>query len=208
MGTADLSIASGVPMPAATSTRAVRQRMPLDEFLALPADVHAEYVDGVAIVSPPPDIPHQALAARLVVLFAGSLPDLVPVAEAGLLTVRDGHRVPDVMLLRAEEQAVWAEQRPVVVVEITSSSTRTEDTLRKPGEYARAGVGQYWLLDRDRRTLTVLADEDGDGVPTVVVELDDGRPVGDVAVGESGVVHVDLRTLLAPSQASGAQPAD
>jgi Uma2 family endonuclease len=178
--------------------RLERRRMSFEEFLALPEDVHAEYLDGMAIVSPPADIPHQALATRIAVLFAHSLPDLVPVAEAGLRTIRDGHRIPDVMLLRAEEQSVWAEQRPVLVVEITSRSTRTEDTLRKPGEYAQAGVGQYWLLDRDQRSLTVI--EHLDGVASVILELDDGRPTGRVDVGGHGVVDVDLPALLGPDQ--------
>jgi len=182
-------------MQAASTERVVRQRMSLEDFLGLPEDVHAEYLDGVAIVSPPPDIPHQAIAARLIVLFATSLPGLVPVGEAGLLTVRDGHRIPDVMLLPAEEESVWAEQRPVLVVEITSRSTRTEDTLRKPGEYAQAGVGQYWLLDRDHRSLTVI--EHVDGVPAVILELDDDQPVGQLSVGGYGVLDVDLGTLLA-----------
>lgn len=181
-------------MSAAAAERLVRQRMSFGEFLALPDDVHAEYLDGTAIVSPPATIPHQAVAARFIALFATSLPGLVPVGEAGLRTVRDGHRIPDVMLLRAEEDSVWARQRPVLVVEIASRSTRTEDTLRKPGEYAEAGVGQYWLLDRDHRTLTVI--DHADGVPSVVVELDDDRPTGRVTVGEHGVVDVDLAALL------------
>lgn len=181
-------------MSAATGERLVRRRMSLEEFLALPEDLHAEYLDGVAIVSPPPDIPHQALASRLVVLFATSLPDLVVVAEAGLRTLRDGRRIPDVMVLRDEEDAVWAEQAPVLVVEVTSRSTRIEDTLRKPGEYAQAGVGQYWLLDRDHRTLAVL--EHTAGASSVILELDDDRPAGEVVVGEHGVVAVDLATLL------------
>lgn len=193
-----MSTLSGVPMPPLAAERVVRQRMPFEEFLALPEDVHAEYLDGVAIMSPPADIPHQALAGRLIVLFATSLPSLVPVAEAGLRTIRDGHRVPDVMLLRTEEQSVWAEQRPAVVVEITSRSTRTEDTLRKPGEYAQAGVGQYWLLDRDQRSLTVI--EYVDGVAAAILEFDDGHPIGQVRVGEHGVVEVDIRALLGNDQ--------
>lgn len=181
-------------MAAAAPDRLVRQKMSFEEFLALPDDVHAEYLDGTAIVSPPANIPHQAVAARFIALFATSLPGLVPVGEAGLRTIRDGHRIPDVMLLRAEEDSVWARQRPVLVVEITSRSTRTEDTLRKPGEYAQAGVGQYWLLDRDHRSLTVI--EHRDGVSSVILELDDDRPSGVVPVGEHGVVHVDLAKLL------------
>lgn len=193
-----MSIPSGVPMPTVAIDRLERHRMSFEEFLALPEDVHAEYLDGLAIMSPPADIPHQALAMRIALLLAHSFPDLVPVAEAGLRTIRDGHRIPDVMLLRTEEQSVWAEQRPVLVVEITSRSTRIEDTLRKPGEYARAGVGQYWLLDRDHRSLTVI--EYRDGAAAVIVELDGARPTGRVSVGEHGVVDVDLPALLGPDQ--------
>lgn len=193
-----MSILSGVPMSSRAAERTVRRTMPFEEFLALPEGVHAEYLDGAAIVSPPADIPHQAIAGRLIVLFATSLPTLVPVAEAGLRTVRDGHRVPDVMLLRTEEPNVWAEQRPVLVVEITSPSTRIEDTLRKPQEYAQAGVGQYWVLDRDHRSLSVI--EHLDGAASVIVELDDDHPTGRVEVGGHGVVDIDLGALLGADQ--------
>ncbi len=123
-----------------------------------------------------------------------SLPDLVIVQEAGLRTARNGLRIPDVMVLPAEEDSVWAEQPPIIVVEITSRSTRAEDTLRKREEYARTGAGQYWLLDREHRTLTVV--EYDHGIPSVILELDDEERSGEVRVGECGVVAVDLRRLL------------
>lgn len=178
----------------ATPEALERRPMSLEEFRALPEDLRAEYVDGVAIMSPPGEIPHQVVAGRLVVLLSHALPDLLVFQEGGLRTIRDGHRIPDVMALRSVESTIWAEQRPVLVVEVLSASTRSEDLFRKSDEYRAAGVGQYWIVDRDQHTLTVLGNA-GDAWD-VLLELRADRARGEVSVGGYGVVGLDLDALL------------
>ena len=49
-----------------------------------------------------------------------------------------------------------------LVVEVLSPSTRRHDLIAKRHDYAMAGIPQYWILDQDEETLTVLRlDETG-----------------------------------------------
>jgi len=61
---------------------------------------------------------------------------------------------PDVFLVKGVPQGprrtyrLWEErQPPVLVVEVTSASTRYEDTVEKKEKYARLGVEEYFLFD-------------------------------------------------------------
>ena len=50
---------------------------------------------------------------------------------------------------------------PDLVVEVSSPGTAAFDRLTKYDTYARAGVPEYWIINTDRRTVEVLALEDG-----------------------------------------------
>ena len=87
-------------------------------------------------------------------------------------------------------------ETPALVVEVLAPGTRAEDTLRKSREYGDAGIGQYWLVDPDNRTLTVLRNADAEW--EIALELDDGHPQGRVEVGPHGSVELEMEALLAP----------
>jgi Uma2 family endonuclease len=168
--------------------------MSLEDYFALPEGTRAEWVDGEVIVSPPPHLRHQAAGSRLLAVLASALPGLAVLYEPGVRIGADKYRIPDLAVLRSVEDAVFAEQTPVLVVEILSASSRGEDTLRKSAEYAAAGVGQYWIVDRDHYSLTVLGNN-GAGWD-LLLELGEGEPTGSVAVGDDGTVELDLAELL------------
>ena len=46
---------------------------------------------------------------------------------------------------------------PDLVVEILSPATRQRDLTTKREIYARFGVREYWIVDLDARTVTILA---------------------------------------------------
>jgi len=181
-------------MHAGAVERLERRRMSLEEFDALPDDVRAEYSRGVAIVSPPARHSHQALGGRLVRLLGSALPGCEVFQEGGLHTGGDGRRIPDVLVMPQIDDRVWSEQIPLLIVEILSPSTRSEDTLRKPQEYARIGVPYFWVVDREAAMITMLA-HNGEGWD-ITAELTADHGATDVALGDHGAVRVDVAALL------------
>ncbi len=182
---------SAAPAP---STRLARRPMSLEEFDSLPGKTRAEYVDGVAVVSPPSDWEHNEIGLRLILLLRAALPDLTVGYEMGLELAHGPRRIPDVAAVDGLERVHWGRQVPHLVVEILSPATRAEDTLRKPEDYRTAGIGQCWIVDRERRTLTVLVN--GNHRWEVLLEVDVENPIGSVAVGEHGVVELDLEQVF------------
>lgn len=171
------------------------QRIPMswDEYLALPDLERTEWSHGTTIVSPPPSAHHGFVSANLVVVLKAGLPGLWVMVEAGL-KMESSLRGPDLMVTRDLPTGPWVEDPPVLVVEVLSPGTQSEDLLRKAPEYAAAGVGQFWIVDRDHRTLEIQALVDGHW--ELLVRFDDRAPTGEVVVGGHGVVHVDLLDLL------------
>jgi Uma2 family endonuclease len=172
------------------------RRFPMswEDFLELQVEGKAEWVDGEVVVSPPSNVGHGVVAARLTVVLANALPDLEVGSEVGVWLPRNRLRGPDLMVLRSLPATTYLEDAPLLVVEVLSPSTRAEDLLRKGPEYAAAGVGQYWVVDPDARSLEVFENLDGAWEP--LLRLDDDHPTGEVAVGEHGVVPLDLTAIL------------
>lgn len=173
------------------------QRIPMswEEYLRTPEHPRYEWLDGVAVMVPDPTLDHQHFLHRLTNLLERSLPDLFVVGPANLKLPRNRVRIPDLVVLRQRERGLFVETVPVLVAEVLSPSTRTEDTMRKSGEYAEAGIGQYWLLDPEAYRLDVLVNVEGEWEQ---VELfDERRPAGAVRVEDHGEVPVDLAALLA-----------
>lgn len=57
----------------------------------------------------------------------------------------------------------WNEQPiPILVVEVLSPSTRRRDREQKRSLYMDAGVPEYWLLDPERGTGTVVTSDGSD----------------------------------------------
>jgi len=179
--------------------RLERRRMSRAAFDALPLEVRAEYVDGVALMSPPAPHAHQYAELRVARLIGDALPQLRVGTEMGIDLGRS-LRVADVAAYATSDDAdgegdeVWGRVPPVLVVEVLSRTTRSEDLIRKPREYLRGGIAHYWILDRTTPTLTALTARDDEW--EVVLELDAERPRGTVEVGGHGHVDVDLLALV------------
>ncbi len=171
-----------------------RFRMSWEEYLALPEDLKADWVDGEVVVSPRPVVVHGRATTEVVHLLKTRLPGLLVVVESGVWLPRNRLRGPDVMVIERMPDDKWVEEPPVLVVEVLSRATRAEDTIRKAPEYLEGGVGQLWMLDPERRTLDVLVNATDGWEP--LLRLDDEQPVGEVVVGAHGTVPVDLRDLL------------
>ena len=129
-------------------------------YLALPDDLHAEYVDGRAVVNPPPSFIHQKICGRLVQALSSSVSRPAEVvAAAGWQMGTEHVRIPDVMVLAAAPSGPLVDQAPLVCVEVLSSN-RSDDLVRKSTEYLEAGVAQYWVVDPHNRVIDVYNNSD------------------------------------------------
>ena len=61
--------------------------------------------------------------------------------------------VPDTVILESRP--------PLLIVEILSPSTRSEDRIVKRAKYRTEGLAWYWIVDLDALTLEVLQNVDG-----------------------------------------------
>jgi Uma2 family endonuclease len=160
------------PMVVDTAFRS-EERFTQQEFFAWlqrrPAsDVnHYELIRGRIVMSPPAGWPHGFLEMRIGARFYA-------VADAHRLGVVQGSSAgydlpsgdtlePDVSFIsRARFDAGPAPVRgrflgivPDLAVEILSKSTARRDRGEKKAIYEQCGVGEYWIVDPDRRAVTV-----------------------------------------------------
>lgn len=187
---------TGAPMSIAEHALQ-RSRMSWEEYLRLPEKPKAEYVDGEVVVTPPVTAAHGVAAVCVGSALRAALPHLLVMTEVGVALPRNRLRAPDLMVVEAMPEGAWVSETPVLVVEVLSPSTRTEDTVRKAHEYAAGGIGQYWIVDPEAGVLEVFEQvEDGGGGWDRLLRLDSASPAGEVAVADHGVVALDVREVL------------
>ncbi len=172
-----------------------RFRMSWEEYLRLPEKPKAEFVDGEVVVSPPTSFEHGDAVGELLVVLRTTLSPLHAVTAVGVPLPRNRLRAPDVMVVERRPEGRWVTDPPVLVVEVLSPSTRSEDTMRKSREYLAAGIGQCWIVDPEARAIDVFAAVDGEWER--LLRLDASRPVGEVVVGDHGTVALDVRDIIA-----------
>ncbi len=130
---------------------------------------HYEIVNGVLVVAPVPDSPHQDVALRFGyyllphVEFAGL--GKVRISPSDVVLSPNNVVQPDVFVVLKEHLDRVQEKRvvgpPDLVIELASPSTALYDRLTKYDIYARFGVPEYWIAKTATRTVEVLVLEDG-----------------------------------------------
>ena len=134
------------------------QRIPMsyEEFLEYAADIHAEWVNGEAIIFMPPKIIHQHIVFFLSMLLSlytrprnMGVVMIAPVAMQ--LHPHDPLREPDILFLTQEHRdrltADRLEGAADLIVEVVSDSSVARDRADKFYEYQEAGIGEYWIVD-------------------------------------------------------------
>ncbi len=140
------------------------KRWTLDELHSLPDDGNKyELVRGELFVTPAPSGQHESILAAL----SGRLTPYVVANGLGLvyhpravLRFEDSEVEPDLMVRQpwGHAETDWATAPlPSLIVEVLSPSTRKRDRMQKRTFYADARVPEYWIVDPERKTVTVIA---------------------------------------------------
>jgi Uma2 family endonuclease len=132
------------------------------EYLALTTNRIVEFSHGKVEMLPPPTQRHQfivALLYRFLSAFAATH-DLGTVLFAGLrVRLWPGKfREPDVVFMAKVHDCqrhddYW--EGADLVMEVVSSN-RDLDLVKKRREYAQAGIPEYWIVDMEQETISVL----------------------------------------------------
>ena len=118
-----------------------------------------ELIDGVLIVSPGPQLPHQDMVGNLhLILRAGCPQHLKVVLAPFAVALSDDTEVQPDLLVAPRTQFTRRELPgpPLLAVEVLSPSTRRIDLLLKRDRLQAAGVQSYWLVDPEEPSITVL----------------------------------------------------
>ncbi len=141
-------------------------RFPASDIWDAPEDGNRyEVIDGALFVTPPPSFWHQNAIAELLTyllphVHEHGLGKVIP-APVGVVLSDDDGVEPDIVYVSRERLGIITDRgiegAPDLVVEVLSPSTRHTDLKDKLDEYARAGVGEYWIVDPDERWIEVHA---------------------------------------------------
>ena len=130
----------------------------LDQF---PDDgTRYELLDGVLLVSPGPELPHQVVTGRLFALLADFLkpwPELLITSPGAIILRPKTQLEPDILVFRWPNGGPkWeAVQEHLLAVETTSRSTVIYDRDFKRPAYLDLGVGEVWRVDLDQEAILV-----------------------------------------------------
>jgi Uma2 family endonuclease len=138
------------------------------DYFALPdTNQFIELSEGELVMPPHPTDTHQRIVGDLYVMLRNFEHHRLGTVRLAPLPVRlwpGKIREPDILFVSKEHTDRMGEQfygPPDLVVEVLSSGTRRTDRLEKPVEYARAGVGEYWIVDPEGQTVEVFTLREG-----------------------------------------------
>jgi Uma2 family endonuclease len=144
----------------ASDVRVPSVKMSYEEFLAeIPDDVHAEWEDGevIYLTVEAENMLLQMFLAHLIGLFNDA--NSIGALFSEPFVMKTGQdlpgRSPDIFFVRAENisrvRKVHLEGPADLVIEIVSPESGTRDRGAKFYEYESGGVGEYWLIDAQRK---------------------------------------------------------
>ena len=135
----------------------------LEELHSLPDDGNRyELLHGELFVTPAPAPDHETIIARLnALLVPFVMKHRLGLVFIGNPVIRRGESelIPDLLVRQPPPpRADWTSaQVPILVVEVMSPATRRRDREYKlPFYVGEAGVPEYWIVDGDYRSITVV----------------------------------------------------
>ena len=134
------------------------------EYLALDTNRRVEFDNGFVEVHDAPTDQHQAIILFLSMALSGIAQQIGGAVRTAGMRLRlwdQKYREPDILLLRDRDSRLRQEKfwdGADLAIEIVSESLedRERDLVTKRPEYARSGIEEYWIVDPEQETVTVL----------------------------------------------------
>src|SRR5712692_169954 len=141
------------------------------DFDRLPEDGLWEVVEGRAILLPGNDYQHQSVSRALFRAFDGAL---TSPGDGEVLATMNVHipmqerrygefqnRVPDLVVFKHRpEKDLEVGHPPELVIEILATRRGNVERTEKLDDYARAGIGEYWIVNPFDRSVEVYIRHD------------------------------------------------
>lgn len=136
----------------------------IDDIYSLPEGERAELIDGQIFYMAPPTTNHQRLVSDMHYQIKDYIRqnngecEVFPAPFAVFLSENDRNYVePDISVIcdRNKISDKGCHGAPDWVIEIVSPSTKQMDYYKKLFKYRTAGVREYWVVDPDRKLVTV-----------------------------------------------------
>jgi prevent-host-death family protein len=151
-----------------------RWKLSYEEFLKMVenSELRYEYIDGEVYLLASPAYNHQVSVSELFVIFYNwfkgkKCRPLTSPFDVTLTKNKDNINVvqPDIIII-CDTDKIDASGKykgvPALVVEVLSGSTKTKDMVKKLNLYMQTGVREYWIVDPDKKEVTVYCFEKHD----------------------------------------------
>lgn len=136
----------------------------IEDIYALPEGERAELVDGEIYYMAPPGTTHQRFVSKLHLKIAGYIEgnggecEVFPAPFAVFLNKEGKNYLePDISVIcdkhKIDEKG--CNGAPDWVIEIVSKGSRRMDYYIKLFQYEKAGVREYWIVDPEKKAVTV-----------------------------------------------------
>ena len=136
-----------------------------EDYLKTPDDERWELLRGELYMVPSSNTAHQRIAFNLAWFLRAFVQENslgeVFIAPYDVVPSQFNVLQPDVIFVSADQQSIITDANiqgaPALLIEVVSPSTLTRDREVKRNIYAEHGVREYWLVDPDARTITVMS---------------------------------------------------
>lgn len=148
-----------------------RWKLSYEEFLKMVenSDLRYEYIDGEVYLLSSPVYNHQVTVTEIHGIFYNwfrgkKCRPLTSPFDVTLKKGRDNINVvqPDIIVIcdidKIDESGKY-QGVPTLAVEVLSRSTRSKDMLKKLDLYMQTGVKEYWMVDPDKKEVSVYTFE-------------------------------------------------
>lgn len=149
----------------------IQARLTWADYEQLPEDGNRyEVLEGELVMTPAPDYVHQCVSMNLSVLLdtwrrSSGLAGRMLAAPFDVVLADDTIVQPDLIYLSSTTRELLHRGRlcgvPDVAIEIHHTERAARDRVAKLQIYARFAIPEYWLVNIDSRTVTILLHREG-----------------------------------------------